>query len=358
MKRLVLILSTMMVLALLFLSCSKDGDDNNNNTGTNPNTTGQLIWESEVKAKASPAPQWGFAPMMLNEAGDILYTPADKTVYAVRTSDGSLVWKKPPKLKGMVYQMRLTPSGLVVKGGPNMEGKDGKPFIQVLDIATGQPIWKKEFKKLKEATNFVIKDNNIMVYSDKKLYSINIASGDYTELAKDLKFDGKEIPGSLRMRDDGYYLQSSNNLMLVGFDGQVKYHTYHKAPGSSLFAKIATTAVITAINAASAADAYSRASAEASRYGRGEARYSLITSNPTMSKRFKASQNAQNYTYILTNVEAGDEKGPGLVKVSKADGQTVNQIVLGTKEPEYELDEIENRLFFKAGKKEIECYQF
>lgn len=320
--------------------------------------TGQLIWETEVKAKGSPALQWGFAPMILNEAGDILYTPADKTVYAVRTSDGNLLWQKPPKLDGMVYQMQLTSSGLIVKGGPNMQGKDGKPFIQVLDVSTGEPIWKKEFKKLKEGTNFVVNGDKIVVYSDKKLYSINIADGEYTEIAKDLKFDGKEIPGSLQLRDDGYYMQSSNNLMLVGFDGNEIYHAYHKAPGSSLFAKIATTAVITAVNVGSAASAYSRASAQAAQYGRGEARYTLITSNPTMSKRFKASKNAENYTYILTNVEADGDKGPGLVKVNKDTGKTDNQIVLGTKEPEYEMDEIESRLFFKADKKEIECYQF
>ena len=127
----------------------------------------------------------------------------------------------------MVYQMQLTSSGLIVKGGPNMLGKDGKDFIQVLDLSTGLPIWKKEFKKLKKGTNFVVQDDKIVVYSDKKMYSINIADGEYTEIAKDLKFEGGEIPGSMQLREDGYYMQSSNNLMLVGFDGKEKYHAYH-----------------------------------------------------------------------------------------------------------------------------------
>lgn len=318
--------------------------------------TGQLVWETEVKAKSSPALQYGYAPMQLNEAGDVLYTPVDRGVMAFGTKDGKPLWDKPEKLKGMVYQMQQTPQGLVVKGGPNMQGKDGDPFIQVLDYTSGQTIWKKEFKKLKEGTNFVVKDNRIYVYSDKKLFAIDISSGDYSEVADDLKFDGGEIPSSLSIRDGGFYLQSSNNLMLVGFDGVPVYHAYHKAPGSSLFSKIASTAAIMAVNTMSVANAYGQAHAEAMRYGHGEARYSLITRNPALSKRFKASQNAQNHVYILTNVETGDEKGPGLVKVNKDTGATDNQIVLGTKKPEYTVDEIEGRLFFQADDKEIDCY--
>jgi len=34
------------------------------------------------------------------------------------------------------------------------------------------------------------------------------------------------------------------------------------------------------------------------------------------------------------------------------------QVILGTKKPEYTMDEIEARLFFKSDKKEITCYDF
>ena len=46
------------------------------------------------------------------------------------------------------------------------------------------------------------------------------------------------------------------------------------------------------------------------------------------------------------------------MKVDKNTGETEKRLVLGTKEPEYELDEIEGRLFFKSDKKEITCYNF
>ncbi len=322
--------------------------------------TGQLIWETEIKAKYSPAVKYGFASMLLSDDGSVLYTPVGKSVLAVRTSDGSLPWgKKGPKLKGMVHQMQLTSQGLVVKGGPNLQGKDGKPFITVLNLSSGEKIWKKEFKKLKESTNFVVKDDRVIVYSDKKIFAIKLADGDYRELAKDLKFKDKQSPHSLRIRDNGYYLQSANNMMLVGFDGNPVYHVYHKAPGSSMFSKIASTAVLAAVNAASAMDGYARANANAYRSGgRGSARYSLITRNSVLSKRFQKTKSARNYTYVLTNIKTGGEKGPGLVKVNKTDGSTENRIVLGTKKPEYEIDEIEGRLFFRQDKKEIICYTF
>jgi len=125
-----------------------------------------------------------------------------------------------------------------------------------------------------------------------------------------------------------------------------------------MFSKIASMAAITAINVGSAMDGYSRASANASRSatGRGSAKYSLITSNPYMSKRFKASTNTAGHKYILTKVESDGEKGPGLVKVSKATGEVVGKIVLKDKKPMYEVDEFENKLFYVKDKKEIICY--
>jgi len=323
--------------------------------------TGQMIWETELKELhgAPPASYYGYASFLFDEENSIIYVPAVKSLYAVNTKDGSLVWgKKPAKLDGMPYQTLLLDEGILVKGGPNSAGKAGKPYMMLLDVATGEHKWKKKFDKLKQSSRFVVKENSAYVYADKKIYKIDIATGSYEELAKDVKFEGKEIPSSLRITDDGFLLTSSQNVMMVGFDGSQKFHTYHKAPGSGLFAKIASTAVMTAVNVGSAASAYSRAQTNAHRSGTGygSASYSLMTSNPYMSKRFKATKNADNYSYMLGDIKVDGEKGPGIAKVNKQTGETEKKIILKDKKPVYEVDSIESKLFYVKDKKTINCY--
>lgn len=322
--------------------------------------TGELIWENEVKCKAAPAVQWGFCRMFLNEDASIVYAAADKTVHAVRTSDGTSVWEKAPKLEGMVYQMRMCPEGLLVKGGPDQKGENGKRFISLIDLETGKKVWKDDFKKLKASTNFLLDGERLLVFSDKKLYAVNLADGKYEEIAKDLKFKHDETPSRLWKRDDALYMSSAQNMMLLSMEGDVMYHTHYKAPGGSLLGKIATTAVIAAVNIGTTMNAMHSAQHEASQSvtGRGSAKYKLMTNNPYMALRYKASKGSHDYRYILTKVETDDDDGPGLVKVDKSNGKTVDKIILGTKEPIYEIDKITSALYFVDDKRMITAFDF
>lgn len=321
--------------------------------------TGELIWDCEIKKTHAPALVRGYSPMFFDAKNKVVYVPSLNKIIAVRTDDGTKVWKKSEKLKGMVQQITLTPQGLLVKTGGGNDGKGGKPSIMLLNTETGKKAWKKEFKKLKSSTNFVVKDDKVLVYSDKKIYSVNLSDGKHEEIAKKIKFKGGESPYGLTLREDGLFLQSSQNLMLLDFNGEKKFHNHFKAPSSSMFAKIASTAAIMAVNAMSVASAYSRAQTNAyNSGGTGTAKYSLINSNPYMSKRFKASKDAANFTYILTDIKNDGEKGPGIAKVNKISGEQEKGIILGTKEPVYEIDEIDGRIFYKSDKKQIQCFKF
>ena len=347
--------------------------------------TGELIWETAVDAKQVPARAYGYAPMLLTEDADIVYAPIDETVSAVSTADGSVIWEEGPELGEKVRYMQLTPGGLLVRAGSIMNLLDpatGQPLwekdyeervaqssltpqglvirgnkrITVLDLATGQSIWEDEFKKLKEnkSTNFVIKDDKITVYSDKKLYVINLPDGEYTELAKDLKFEDGEVPRVLQLRDDGYFLRSSNNLMLVSFSGEQVFHTYHKKPGLSLLEKAAGFVIDEGIVEAEGG------------YGEQAGDEWLREFQRDLNRqRFRPTPTQDAYTYMLTNIETDNEKGPGLVRVNNLDGTTEEQLILGTKKPDYKMasfsfagSELESRLFFKADKKQIVCYRF
>ncbi|MFQ5605448.1 MAG: PQQ-binding-like beta-propeller repeat protein [bacterium] len=331
--------------------------------------TGELIWETAVKAKNPPAIQNGYAPMLLDENGDVLYAACAKTVYAVRPQDGSLIWEKPPKLKGGVSQMRLLPEGLMVKGARSdndwVVAARGRPFVAVIDLATGQPLWQKEYKKMKESTNFVIKDDKIVFYAYKKLYGINLADGEYTVLAEDLKFRGDEVPASLLLRDDGYLLQSSNNLMLVSLNGEKVFHTYHEGPGLSWVEKVAADIMRNNVKKMT----FPGWKTDVEDLQRNYPQWMQAAwKSKKMEKdmfyeylseiRFKETKNRETYMYILARIKTENEKGAGLIKVNKFTGETEDQIILGTKEPVYEVDKIESRVFFKSGKQEIACYKF
>lgn len=316
--------------------------------------SGAVLWTSPLKIKNVPAIQNGFSPMTLSSDGSVVYVPHDRYLHAVSVADGSTLWEKPKKLKGAVQQVALTDGGIVCKGGWGAGLKKFKDFITVLDPATGEETWRKPFKDLDNATSFVIQDGRIMLYADKTLFSIDIDSGDVKEIAKKVKLRDGEIPHTLEKRDNGLLLRATQNLMLFDSKGKEVYHTYNKAPQSSLLAKVASTAVIMAVNVGSAAGAHQRAMST----GRNQS-YSLITSNPVMSERFSETVNSDNYVYMLAVVGKGSHKsGAGVVRVNKATGETDGSVVLGTKKPNYELDEIGGRLFFMPDKKEIHCYGF
>jgi len=312
--------------------------------------TGELIWKSSAKLKDVPAPRNGFAYMTLSDDGSVLYVPHQKKLVAISTGDGSPVWKKPPEFKGPVSSIRATSQGLLIRTGLDKKGK-GKKTITMVDPATGKSVWKKPFDKMKGATNYAIKDGKIVLYADKKLYAIDMADGKAEKIVDKVKFKS-DWPDRMEMKKDGYLLTATQELAFYDFDGNEKFHAYHKAPGSSLLAKVASTAAVMAVNVMEVAAAHDRAM----RTGRSQ-KYD-IHSNPTLSKRFTATANRDNYMYMLTDIKTEGEKGPGLVKVNKNTGETDSHIILGTKEPEYELDEIEARLFFKSDKKEISCYGF
>jgi hypothetical protein len=84
------------------------------------------------------------------------------------------------------------------------------------------------------------------------------------------------------------------------------------------------------MNAASASCAHSNAMANP-----GTSYHDTLYGNPELSRRFKASQNADAYVSMLTGgLEADGQKGVGLVKVEKATGAAAAKVVLGDKTPE------------------------
>jgi outer membrane protein assembly factor BamB len=316
--------------------------------------TGNKLWTSPIKAKTLPALSMGYAPMLL-ESG-VVYVPYDKSLQAVDAKTGALIWTKDHDFKSHVTQMQLTPAGLVVRGAPGVDAKgkpDGKPFLDLLDPKTGLSVWKKPFKDLEDATTFDLNGDKLYIAADGELFAVNLADGTSSGVAK-YKFKGKEAPSSLQVVEGDYVLSSSQNVMRLDPSGNVKYHSYYPAPGQSGWIKVLTTAVVMSANVVSAAHAHDMAMQNP-----GETYTYKLYGNPELSRRFKASQNADAFVSILSDgLEADGQKGVGLVKVDKATGEAAARVVLGDKTPEYELDPIDGRLFFKKSDTQIICYKF
>jgi hypothetical protein len=265
------------------------------------------------------------------------------------------MWPKDHDFKSRVAQMALTPQGLVVRGQPQLNAKgklDGKPFIDVLDPKTGESVWKKPFKDMEGATTFDLAGDRLFIAADGELFSIGLADGVAKSVTK-IKFKGNEDPTRLEVHDGEYVLASSQNVMRLSPAGEVRYHTFYPAPGQSGWIKVLSTAAVMTMNAASASYAHSQAMANpGTTY-----RYTLY-GNPELSRRFKASTHAREYAAIQTQVEDGGRKGSGLVKVSKTDGKEVARCYLGDKTPEYEMDEIDGRVYFRKTNTQIVAFPF
>lgn len=316
--------------------------------------TGNKLWTADkLKGKQPPAPRNGYAPMVLGKG--VVFVPFGKSLQALDVNTGLPLWKETRKLKSPVAQMQLVTEGLVVRGAPQVDEKgkpDGKPFIDLLDPKTGQSAWRTPFKDLEDATTFDVRAGRLYIAADGELFSINVADGTAASLAK-FRFKGNEVPGTLEVLNNNYLLLSSQNVMMFDRSGAMKYHSYFSAPAASGWSKFASTTALMAANAASAANAHSRAMSS----GQDQS-YSLVTSNPALSKRFKASTNANAYASILTSVESDGQKGPGLVKVEKSTGKEVARVRLDDKTPQYEMDDVEGRVFFMKSEKQIICYRF
>jgi hypothetical protein len=71
--------------------------------------------------------------------------------------------------------------------------------------------------------------------------------------------------------------------------------------------------------------------------------------------RYKASMSTPDFMMMMTKQE---KKGNQLVQVSKTNGQILNAIdIKNDKEPEYEVDQIYNYVYYRPSSSEIVCYK-
>jgi len=290
---------------------------------------------------------------------------------------GTLKYAKPIKLKGDLVKSELTSKGLLFTTTRE---------VNILDTSTGSLLWPTSI----EAGNpfnsdvprpFPTGDNGtgkMFVYSPKQkaLFEVDKQAGTSRQVTTTkVEFEGKEFPGAIDISTDGVIMMSEQNIMKLDPNGSVKYHKYYEAPREpALMRALLAAQAVRAAYIGTVAGAYSAAFAQASHQsndptgkavgqefskGFGELSNAGFAYSANAMKqfnaRYKASSSTPNFMIMMTKQE---KKGNQLVQVNKANGEIMNAIdIKNDKEPEYEVDQIYNNVYYRTSASELVCYK-
>ncbi|MEO6404146.1 MAG: PQQ-binding-like beta-propeller repeat protein [Ferruginibacter sp.] len=281
---------------------------------------------------------------------------------------GKSITKKPLSIKGEVRDLQLVPQGLYYRTSDQ---------INILDLESGDKTWKKGFA-VKNCVGENASNKTGYVYANGIVYKVDFEKGDLTEWVTGINFDGKEDPTSLQVREKGILLSSDQNIRLYSYDGKQVWHNYQQAPGRTMAGKmlsglggLASAAMAAQQMAQSAQLSYAKgyygstdpgldrdiknANANAANFAGAAA-----SSFASISRRFKATKEANNYMSMLTNFGKSNEaKDAGVMMIDKNNGTEIRKIVFGDKkDPDYKLDELGRVVYYKSGGNEIQGFSF
>ncbi|HEY3221456.1 MAG TPA: PQQ-binding-like beta-propeller repeat protein [Gemmatimonadales bacterium] len=275
--------------------------------------------------------------------------------------------EKDVKIKGQLAYAELTPAGLlyISRAGDATNGE-----VNLIDLSGGEPKYKDAIEGTRDGGLVHAVDGRtlyVFASKDHQLYAVDRQDGTYRALGGEIKLEGKEDPTALEVRPGGLVLSSSQNLVIIGRDGQIKQQVYHPAP--QLPGLLRALYRINSVRAGlygAAASAYGDAFAQASRtatdstarritgqlaaaYTQGGAQLQGYSTQAAAlaSKRFKASLATPGSVFMLTR--SPDGNGNVLLQVDKDNAQPRSRVDLGKqREPVYAVDDISGMLFLQT----------
>ena len=299
----------------------------------------------------------------------VLAVDAESRTYVnvLDVSTATVRLNKDVKIKGQLAYAELTPAGLlyISRAGDATNGE-----VNLIDLSAGQQKYKDAIEGTQKAPLvYAVEGRALYVYASKdhQLYAVDRQDGTYRPLGGELKFEGSEDPTAIEVRSPGIVLSSSQNLVVVGRDGQIKQQVYNPAP--QLPGLLRALYRINSVRAGlygAAASAYGDAFAQMSRqatdttakrltsqlataYSQGGAQLSGYSSQASAlaSKRFKASLATPSSVFMLTR--SPDGNGNVLLQIEKDNAQPRSRVDLGKqREPVYAVDDIAGMLFLQT----------
>jgi hypothetical protein len=395
-----------------WMTSDKTGKDIYAFEGTRGNTrinkissSGTVLWKDAQKVKGSVT-RFEILPQGIAIVSDVVNT-GKKSILSKReeskiaflsAKNGEDLWEKAPKTKGYVQHFYTLEDGFlfgIQSGGINKIGFDGKPLFRkplktgenihtmaltpsgmlyitdtdanIINLKNGESIWSKPIKyknAVNVASTYDAGNKRYLISNGKEVIAIDENSGDKSTLTT-IKFKEKEAPSKMEVRNDGIFLGSDQNMMLMSFDGSEKYQEYYKSPGRSTFGKImagvagvAATGLAMASAARAGANMQGNSLTTYNKYGEEANRSADMFSDigsasfDYMSTRFKSTAATKDSQFILSKLSGGI----GLLKLSKDSGKVEKEIILKNKKPEYKVDELGGILYYQADKKTIYAY--
>jgi len=291
----------------------------------------------------------------------------DNFISLIDLDAGKSVTKKPLSVNGDIRDLEIVPQGLYYRTSDE---------INILDLESGDKTWKKGFK-VKQCAGDNASDKLGYVFANDIIYKVDFTTGDIQEWIKDIKFDGKEDPTSLQVRENGILITSEQNASLFSNDGKLVWHSFNKAPGKTLTGKMLSGlgGLAATMMAAQQAGEAARLSYAKGYYGstspaldndikNANANASAFAgaaaaSFASIGKRFKATRQANDFMAVMTVLGNNNQaSSSGCVIVSKTDGKNIASILLGDKTPDYKLDELGRMIYQKSESDVIKGFKF
>jgi len=303
----------------------------------------------------------------------VLLTSGDKDsrISLINPVLGENSFPKSVKIDGQVESIIELPKGILISSNEETD---------YINKETGESFLEKPLKA----------GSGLVKATDNDIYIFNLKDGLIYKLGKnetaikaitseELKFEGKEDPTSIDVLKEGIFISSDQNISLVDFSGKTIFKKYYPAPRESgfkralLYASAAraayysvalgyTSAVFGATSSSIRVQSTESKLAKdvtgdiSKIYGKASSAAYSATNKflAAANKRFKATAENNDFMYVLTEAS---KKEYHLVKVSKSSGQTIDEVNLGKdKEPKYELDNIENVIYYEQDNK-IKAYK-
>jgi len=192
---------------------------------------GQLLWRAKDLADEDPS--------KMVHADGVLFIPQDDRVFAIDTSDGSVIWQE---------EARFDPTTIEIHARGLLIASDKE--LDLLDLQTGKPAWTKEVKMPRGWTPewlslsrvsgvqlpIVVGNDALYLAAGGALTAVNLEEGSLNEITR-YEFKDKQIPTALSLINGDFFLNSTHNVASFDSGGQLLYQRYYKAPGASGWAK-------------------------------------------------------------------------------------------------------------------------
>lgn len=370
--------------------------------------SGAMKWQVKYATADEALKRAYSAPVI---SGDTIFASGRGTVYAIDKATGTTKWKSDKVASGffssaVISQVLPTNDAVYVRLGGNFQNGFTKGFelkeplgVIELNRETGQKSW--EYKKSKEGiTNLIVLNDQgaIMLADAYNLTGLDVdaAGKGAAKFEVPIEFKRKmsggemavaglstlsgfmtgglagamrggigavnnkgrlDIPVALLPRPDGDVIVAGKQH-LMRFDPRsqkIDWSIYYPAPGGSTFGLVVMSALTVA-----AARGYSDMQAGASATSamtmdrNNASNYTWL--NDYSAKRYSASQQARDNSYVLTTVTVGKESGTGVMAINLETGEPGAQVLLKDKEPEYVVDEIDGRMYYFNDKKKLLIY--